>query len=1009
VRPGALHPCASRTLRTTDDEDVWRIRMVTSRFPACGGSLQGLSHDTLQPGHLEHHIFDSNTAGARPQSLKRPDTVIVAMKSSKAHPTSTSNGAAFMASSGMRSSQGTGMETLDPTRLMHYNEPLRNMPLTAGSRLGSYEILGALGAGGMGEVYRARDLRLGREVAIKVLPADRLADENRRQRFVQEAQAASALNHPHIVTIHEIESEGDVDFIVMEYVRGRSLDALIPRNGMRLGELLRVAIPVAEALAAAHARGIVHRDLKPANVMVGTDGAVKVLDFGLAKLVGPETGPDGSTVTFAADAGLSSPGTVAGTAAYMAPEQATGAPVDARSDIFSFGAMLYEMATGARAFAGASTADTLATVIRAQPKPPTAIVPSLPRELERLILRCLRKEPDRRYQTIRDVSLELQEIKEESDSGTLAPAAPAPLARRRRGRLVAIGGAVVLVAAVAGFWVLRRMPGTSAPPMSLASLTTLPGLESHPTFSPDGDQVAFAWNGEKQDNWDIYLKLVGSSEVRRLTTDADRDDVPTWSPDSREIAFLRGIEGGQSVFTVSPVTGTERKLTSAASEHLVGLTWSHDGRWLATSRTDERQAGGLYLLPSEGGGFRTFMRATPPEYFGALAFSRDGRQLAYGACTATVRCHVKVVDVGADLGPTGPPRTLTRQPGLEPSGITWSRDGQSIVYSSDSRLWRVPADGSGAPERLDLAGIGAEEPVVAPDRDRLAFAQERTVLSAHPLDTTFTSLPVLASSAWDWDAQFSPDGHRLAFASTRAGEGAQIWTARADGSDARQLVKGSGTYQGGPAWSPDGRQIAFDFRHDDGSWSIFVVDADGGAPRQLTSDRGDENLPMWSRDGRWVYYTSDQKAGRNVWRIPAGGGRPQQITTSGSRYRSALSPDGTDVYFQPQTGGPATLLAAPAPLLAVPAAGGSISRQVLPCAADFATNAHGVYYVECGGNTVHQIHFIEAATARDRVIGRTEFLNTELTSTLVVSPDGKTVLVPRQTHTADLMLIENFR
>src|SRR5437762_704848 len=218
------------------------------------------------------------------------------------------------------------------------------MALSAGARLGTYEILSPLGAGGMGEVYRARDTRLGREVAIKVLPAERLNDEHRRLRFVQEAQSASALNHPNIITIFEIESAGDVDFIVMEYVRGASLDTLIPRQGLRLNELLRTAIPVADALATAHARGIIHRDLKPDNVMVGSnDGVVKVLDFGLAKLVDDETAPEERTVTETRAAGLSAPGAIMGTAAYMAPEQATGGRVDARSDIFSFGAMLYEM------------------------------------------------------------------------------------------------------------------------------------------------------------------------------------------------------------------------------------------------------------------------------------------------------------------------------------------------------------------------------------------------------------------------------------------------------------------------------------------------------------------------------------------------------------------------------------------------------------------------------------------------------------------------------------------
>jgi serine/threonine protein kinase len=258
------------------------------------------------------------------------------------------------------------------------------MALQPGATLGPYEILSLIGAGGMGEVYRARDPRLNREVAIKVLPADRVGDEGRRRRFVQEAHAASALNHPHIITIHEIEAADGKDFIVMEYVRGKSVDALIPRQGLRLGDVLRIAIPVADALSAAHARRIIHRDLKPANVIVGTDGAVKVLDFGLAKLVGDDTTTeDGGEVTQTADIALSAPGWIAGTAAYMSPEQASGGKVDARSDIFSFGAMLYEMVTGLPAFARTSTADTLAAVLRAQPKPLRDFVPDLPGDLQR--------------------------------------------------------------------------------------------------------------------------------------------------------------------------------------------------------------------------------------------------------------------------------------------------------------------------------------------------------------------------------------------------------------------------------------------------------------------------------------------------------------------------------------------------------------------------------------------------------------------------------------------------
>ncbi len=306
---------------------------------------------------------------------------------------------------------------------------LGSMPLTAGSKLGPYEILSVLGSGGMGEVYRAVDPRLGREVAIKVLPAERM-DEERRRRFVQEARAASALNHPNIVTIHEIESADGRDFIVMEYVAGKSLDRLIPRQGMPLGEALRIATPIADALARAHGRGIVHRDVKPSNVIVGSEGAVKLLDFGLAKLVASAaTSPEAETET--AERPLTCAGAVSGTVGYMSPEQASGREVDARTDVFSFGALLYEMVTGRRAFAGDSAAATLAAVMREQPKAPSEVAPDVPRDLERVILRCLRKEADRRYQSMADVKLELEQIKEDSDSQQRAGAAPGPRRRRR--------------------------------------------------------------------------------------------------------------------------------------------------------------------------------------------------------------------------------------------------------------------------------------------------------------------------------------------------------------------------------------------------------------------------------------------------------------------------------------------------------------------------------------------------------------------------------------------------
>ena len=350
------------------------------------------------------------------------------------------------------------------------------MALEAGTRLGPYEILSLLGSGGMGEVYRALDPRLGREVAIKVLPSERM-DEERRRRFAQEARAASALNHPNIVTIHEIESADERDFIVMEYVAGKSLDRLISRQGMPLGEVLRIAIPIADALARAHGRGIVHRDVKPSNVVVGSEGAVKLLDFGLAKLVASAAAsPEAETET--AERRLTRAGAISGTTGYMSPEQASGRDVDARTDIFSFGALLYEMATGQRAFAGDSAAATLAAVMREQPKAPSEVAPDVPRDLERVILRCLRKEADRRYQSMADVRLELEQIKEDSDSQQQAGAAPA-LRRRRRHLVIAALAAVLLLAAASWLVLRRRAPGLPASTARAAHGAAWLGVVSH--------------------------------------------------------------------------------------------------------------------------------------------------------------------------------------------------------------------------------------------------------------------------------------------------------------------------------------------------------------------------------------------------------------------------------------------------------------------------------------------------------------------------------------------------
>ena len=428
-----------------------------------------------------------------------------------------------------------------------------------------------LGAGGMGVVYKARDTRLNRSVAIKVLPADKVSDPERKRRFIQEARAASALNHPNIITLYDIGSESGIDFIVMEYVAGKTLDQRIPRKGMRLSEALKLAIQITDALAKAHSAGIIHRDLKPTNVMVTEDGVVKVLDFGLAKLTELVT-TEGTTRTQLSE---TEEGMIVGTLSYMSPEQAEGKKVDTRSDIFSFGALLYEMISGQKAFEGDSKVSTLAAILKQEPKPISQLVADVPPDLEKIINRCLRKDPGRRFQHMGDVKVELEELKEDSSSSTLAGTPPAVRPARR---MWVWAGAAIMVAAIAvAVWLFRGTDKKPAAAPEVVPLTSYAGSERSPSFSPDGNQVAFSWNGEKQDNFDIYLKLIGSPTPERLTTDPAEDVSPAFSPDGRSIGFVR-VSKGRATFIIIPAIGGPERLVAEVAVPLSGLQFSSGAR-----------------------------------------------------------------------------------------------------------------------------------------------------------------------------------------------------------------------------------------------------------------------------------------------------------------------------------------------------------------------------------------------------------------------------------------------
>ncbi len=885
------------------------------------------------------------------------------------------------------------------------------MALIHGARFGPYQILGGLGAGGMGEVYRARDTRLGREVAIKILPADRLSDPARRARFEKEARAASALNHPHIVTIHEISCAEGIDFIVMELVPGKTLDVVIPRQGMRLDEALRIAIPLADALAAAHAAGIVHRDLKPANVMVTPERTVKVLDFGLAKLVHDEPAEaDGRTATVGGDsAPLSQPGLVAGTAGYMSPEQASGGKVDARSDVFAFGVLLYEMVTGRRAFPGQSSAEAIAAVLRDQPRPPGEVVPDLPKELERIILRCLRKEPERRFQHVTDLRVELQELKEETESQAAAPMAVAR--QRSRGRLawITAGVAILAVAGAATLWHLRPK---QLPAPRLVQLAAARQAQS-PSFSPDGNQIAFQSTGERGENWHIWLKIVGEADSRRLTTDPARDCCPAWSPDGKQIAFLRrpARSSTRSIYLVSPVGGSERRLLDFPATGY--LSWSPDGHWLAAGRARSPgettpEAGGIHLIPIGGGEPRAVTFPKPPASDGSPAFSPDGRALAYASCGPAFwepPCDAYVLTLDSELRPQGEARRITRQ--RRPIfGLAWTRDGRSIIGGGGvegGHLWRVRADGGLPPEPVELAGLNAYAPATTRSRDRLAFSRDVWDSVIYRLPLGGSPAPLIDSTARDLNPQYSPDGRRIAFASRRSGDRNEVWLGDADGANPTRLTRGPGLFQGAPRWSPDGRTIAFDSRSDEGRWDIWTIGVDGLSLRQVTHDPSMAHVPSFSRDGRWIYFASDRTGREEVWRVPTAGGTQEQATHDGGTYPFESS-DGRTLYYLRYRENSA--------LVARPTEGGA-ERTIVGCVTMdcYAVGPQGLFYVACNPADVpfpsqRVLRHWDAATGQDRVVGTFE---APTPHTLAVSPDGQSILYDRSTEGYDLMMIENFR
>jgi eukaryotic-like serine/threonine-protein kinase len=760
------------------------------------------------------------------------------------------------------------------------------MALSSGTRLGPYEILSPVGAGGMGEVYRARDTKLNRDVALKVLPEVFAANAERMARFQREAQVLASLNHPNIAAIYGLEESGSTRALVMELVEGETLAERIgrafvgadprvrPPEGARTGaplqvdEALPIARQIADALEYAHERGIIHRDLKPANIKITPEGTVKVLDFGLAKALDVGAGlepaqsgrPQGSplqdspTLTAAA----TQAGVILGTAAYMSPEQARGRTVDRRADIWAFGCVMYEMLAGKRPFEGETVTDVLASVVKTEPD--WDVLPAdTPPRIRELIRRCLAKDPKQRLQAIGDARIAI----EETISGVGAGFKPAPTVQdgdHRSPLQLALPWAVgfIVGALIAGVAVWKlAAPSAPRAAMHFSAVTNFAGVQAQPALSPDGRSVAFVSN--RDGHYNIYVSLISGGNLLQITNSLNVKGSPHWSPDGTKLAYSQLNDSGiVDIWEVPALGGTPRRMILNA----IHPDWSPDGRSFAYQNMAD---GAIWISDSSGQNPRVAVPAlghgltnTEPR------FSPDGREVAFVGRHNGPYGELSIAEVA-----TGKVRRLTHDDALALSPV-WSPDGASIYFASSRggtmNIWKIAATGGEAEQVTAGQGDDAQLDVSA-DGKRIVFSTFRENMPIVELDLEAgphqpSQKPLTTDPARNQTAPvYSPDGKRLAYFSNRKGaEKESIWVSNADGSSPVQVVQDN-RVNVFPHWTPDGGQLVYNSKPSGMEISISdfrLVSISGGAPRVIWKDAEDNSFDVGTQ-GRLLFRSSDGK------------------------------------------------------------------------------------------------------------------------------------------------------
>jgi Tol biopolymer transport system component len=759
------------------------------------------------------------------------------------------------------------------------------MPLATGTRFGPYEIVAPLGAGGMGEVYSARDTRLDRTVAIKILPLHRSDQAEARERFEREARAIAALNHPNICQLYDVGSQDAVNYLVLEYLQGETLADRLARGPLPLSDLVRYALEVTDALDAAHRRGIVHRDLKPGNIFLTAHGACKVLDFGLAKLVHEET-PDVAAETISA--ALTTDGTAVGTMAYMSPEQARGETLDERTDIFSFGAVLYEMATGKPAFGGKTSAIIFKAILDETPLALSQRNPILPERLDDVVSKALEKDRNLRYQSAAELRADLQRLKRDSESGKIVP--PAPVRRSARARWIAMASLLAVLAGATAIALYRYLGHRPLPgPTNWEQLTFFTDSAVYPALSPDGRMLAFIrGSGTFFGKGEIYVKLLPSGDAVQLTHDSSRKLAPVFSPDGTRIAY------GTVPFDTweVPVLGGQPSLLLRNAS---SLSWIDNGKHLFFSEI--REGLHMVLVTTNEGRAESRDVYVPPSERGMVHhsyLSPDGRSVLLVVMNERgelLPCEVVPFEGSGSMRAVGPPQATC-------TAGAWSPDGKWIYVSANPgghfHIWRQGfPDG---PLQQVTSGITEEEGIAmsADGKSLLTSVGERdATIWLHDSSGDHQ----LSSEGSAFGSTLSPDKTKLYYVLLKdeRGPGNGLWVRDLVSGASERVASGSAIQPGGElqyySLSHDGKTVAISVKDQDGVPHLWLAPLDHrSSPRLLASATGQDSA--WFLPDGDLVLRSIEGSQNFLYRTSPDGTRRQKLIPDPILDLISVSPDG---------------------------------------------------------------------------------------------------------------------